>query len=229
MEHTNLKSWADDDRPRERLLQHGAAALSDVELLAILLRTGTRQQTVVELAREMLHSVQNNLDELGKLGVSDLCKNFKGIGQTKAVTLLAALELGRRRKAAESLQRPQMCSSIDINNFFQPKIADLPHEEFWLMTMNRNRRVIATHCLSKGGVSTTAVDVKMVLKTAIDQLASCIAICHNHPSGNINPSEQDVQLTQKIDNACRQLDIKLLDHIIIGGKKYYSFADNGLI
>lgn len=229
MEHTNLKAWADSDKPREKLLSRGTIALSDTELLAILLRTGTRDETVVELARRILASVQNNLDELGKLDVNALCSNFKGIGQTKAVTLIAALELGRRRKAAEALERPQIGNSNDVAQQFQPLLADLPHEEFWVMTLNQRHRVIDTRCVGKGGVNATLVDKKIVLKMAIEQLASAIVLCHNHPSGNLQPSPNDTQLTRQIADACRLLDIRLLDHVIIGGKGHYSFADNGLL
>ncbi len=229
MEHTNLKAWADSDKPREKLLSRGTIALSDTELLAILLRTGTRDETVVELARRILASVQNNLDELGKLDVNALCSNFKGIGQTKAVTLIAALELGRRRKTAEALERPQIGNSDDVAQQFQPLLADLPHEEFWVMTLNQRHRVIDTRCVGKGGVNATLVDKKIVLKMAIEQLASAIVLCHNHPSGNLQPSPNDTQLTRQIADACRLLDIRLLDHVIIGGKWHYSFADNGLL
>ncbi len=229
MEHTNLKAWADSDKPREKLLSRGTIALSDTELLAILLRTGTRDETVVELARRILASVQNNLDELGKLDVNALCSNFKGIGQTKAVTLIAALELGRRRKTAEALERPQIGNSDDVAQQFQPLLADLPHEEFWVMTLNQRHRVIDTRCVGKGGVNATLVDKKIVLKMAIEQLASAIVLCHNHPSGNLQPSPNDTQLTRQIADACRLLDIRLLDHVIIGGKGHYSFADNGLL
>lgn len=229
MEHANLKSWADGDKPREKLLRHGTAALSNAELLAILLRTGTRDETVVELARRILASVRNNLDELGKLGVDELRKNFKGIGETKAVTLIAALELGRRRKAAQALERPQITDSNDVARHFQPLLADLPHEEFWVMTLNRQHKIIDTRCVGKGGVSATAIDTKIILKMAVEQLASAVVLCHNHPSGNLQPSRQDAETTQRIANACLQLDMRLLDHVIIGGRGYYSFADEGLL
>lgn len=227
MEHANLKSWADSDKPREKLMRHGTAALSDTELLAILLRTGTRDETVVELARRILASVQNNLDELGKLGVNELRKNFKGIGETKAITLIAALELGRRRKESQALERPQIGNSHDVARYFQPLLADLPHEEFWAMTLNRQHRIIDARCVGKGGVSATAIDTKIILKMAVEQLASALVLCHNHPSGSLTPSQYDDAITQKMTNACRHLDIQLLDHIIIGGKGHYSFADNG--
>ncbi len=227
MEHSNLKSWADDDKPREKLLRRGISALSDAELLAILLRTGTRDETVVELARRILASVQNNLDELGKLTISTLHKNFKGIGETKAITLIAALELGRRRKLARALERKQMLCSNDIFAHFQPILADLPHEEFWIMTLNRQNKIIDTHCVSKGGMSATIVDTKIIMRHALDQLASALVVCHNHPSGNAKPSNSDVDLTLKLRDACRVLDLQLTDHIIVAGNNYYSFADNG--
>lgn len=225
-QHANLKSWADADKPREKLLKHGTAALSDTELLAILLRTGTTQETVVELARRLLASVHNNLDELGKLTIGTLQKNFKGIGETKAITLIAALELGRRRKLAQALERPQIRCSEDVAHYFQPMLADLPHEEFWTMTLNRQNKVIGTNCISKGGISTTVVDIKLIMRNAIEQLAGGLILCHNHPSGNQQPSTHDQNITAKLKEACQLFDIQLIDHVIIAGKGFYSFADN---
>lgn len=225
-QHANLKSWADADKPREKLLKHGTAALSDTELLAILLRTGTTQETVVELARRLLASVHNNLDELGKLTIGTLQKNFKGIGETKAITLIAALELGRRRKLAQALERPQIRCSEDVAHYFQPMLADLPHEEFWTMTLNRQNKVIGTNCISKGGISTTVVDTKLIMRNAIEQLAGGLILCHNHPSGNQQPSTHDQNITAKLKEACQLFDIQLIDHVIIAGKGFYSFADN---
>ena len=213
-QHANLKSWADADKPREKLLKHGTAALSDTELLAILLRTGTTQETVVELARRLLASVHNNLDELGKLTIGTLQKNFKGIGETKAITLIAALE------------RPQIRCSEDVAHYFQPMLADLPHEEFWTMTLNRQNKVIGTNCISKGGISTTVVDIKLIMRNAIEQLAGGLILCHNHPSGNQQPSTHDQDITAKLKEACQLFDIQLIDHVIIAGKGFYSFADN---
>ncbi len=225
----NLKAWAEEDKPREKLLKKGLNALSDAELLAILLRTGTRNETVVELSRRILNSVLNNLDELGKLSINDLQKGFKGIGQTKAITLIAALELGRRRKLAQTLERTQIRESLDIYHYFEPILADLPHEEFWILLLNRHHKIIQSVCISKGGVAGTVVDIRLIMRHALEQLASSIVICHNHPSGNKNPSEGDRKITQSIKEAGQLMEIQLIDHIIIAGKTYYSFADEGLL
>ena len=225
----NLKAWAEEDKPREKLMQKGLAALTDAELLAILLRTGTREETVVELSRRILNSVSNNLDELGKLTVNELQKGFKGIGQTKAITLIAALELGRRRKLAQSLERLQIHESRDIFNYFEPILSDLPHEEFWILLLNRSNKIINSMCVSKGGVSGTVVDVKIIMRNALEQLASGLVICHNHPSGNKTASDKDRAITKTLKEASKLMDIQLLDHIIIAGKTYCSFADNGIL
>lgn len=225
----NLKAWAEGDKPREKLIQKGLAALSDAELLAILLRTGTRNETVVELARRILSTVSNNLDELGKLTVNDLQKGFKGIGQTKAITLIAALELGRRRKLTQTLERQQISESRDIFNYFEPILSDLPHEEFWILLLNRSNKIIHSVCISKGGVASTVVDIKLIMRSALEHLASGIALCHNHPSGNKTSSEGDRTITRNVKEACKLMDIQLIDHLIIAGKTYYSFADEGVL
>ncbi len=225
----NLKQWADEDKPREKLIHKGISTLTDAELVAILLRTGTREETVVELARRMLSSVNNNLDQLGKLTIHDLQKGFKGIGQTKAITLIAALELGRRRKHAQALEQPQIKESTHIYHYFEPILSDLPHEEFWILLLNRSHKIITSICISKGGIAATVVDIKLILRSAIDQLASSIVLCHNHPSGNRMPSEGDKEVTRKLQEACNWMDIQLIDHIIIAGKYYYSFADEGIL
>lgn len=228
-ERMSLKTWADEDRPREKMLKKGISALSDGELLAILLRTGTRNETVVDLARRVLHTVNNNLDELGKISVQDLCRTFKGIGEAKAITLAAALELGRRRKQAESLERKQIKSSEDAYSYFEPILSDLPHEEFWILLLNRSNKIIESVRIGAGGVAAVVVDVKIIAKEAVMRLASGIILAHNHPSGNVTPSNEDRQITQKAREACNLLDIKLLDHIIVGNNRYYSFANEGII
>lgn len=225
---TKITDWALEDRPREKLLDKGTSGLTDAELLAILINSGTRDKSAVDLGRELLGRVNNNLNSLGKLSISDLT-SIHGIGPARAVTIAAALELGRRRKLAEVPDVPQIRSSKDVADIFQPILADLPHEEFWILFLNRSNRVINRMKLSQGGVSGTVTDVRMVMKRAIEYLASGIIVCHNHPSGNLNPSESDTKITQKIKEAGNLMDIQLLDHLIISDKDYYSFADNGLI
>jgi DNA repair protein RadC len=228
-EHLNIKAWKEEDRPREKLMIHGAKCLSDVELLAIIIGSGNASETAVELSRRILHSVECNLDELGKLEISTLIKNFNGIGNAKAITIAAALELGLRRKLSEPVEKPKILASKDVFEIFYQKMADIPHEEFWMLLLNRANKIIAQVRLTQGGTGQTVVEIPHVLKTAIDKLASGIIVCHNHPSGNIQPSEQDIKITQKLSAACKIVDIALLDHLIVGNNTYYSFADNGLI
>ena len=223
-----ITDWAVEDRPREKLLQKGTSSLSDAELLAILISSGTKEKSAVDLGRELLCMVNNNLNSLGKLTISDLRK-LHGIGPARAVTIAAALELGRRRKLAEVEEVLQIKCSKDVAEIFQPLLSDLSHEEFWILFLNRSNKVINRMKLSQGGISGTVTDVRMVMKKAIEYLASGIIVCHNHPSGNLNPSESDSKITQKIKDAGNLLDIQLLDHIIISEKDYYSFADNGLL
>jgi DNA repair protein RadC len=223
-----ITDWAVEDRPREKLILKGTASLSDAELLAILINSGTKEKSAVDLGRELLNIVNNNLNSLGKLTISDLTK-LNGIGNARAVTISAALELGRRRKLAESPDVLQIKCSKDVADIFQPLLSDLQHEEFWILFLNRSNRVINRMKLSQGGISGTVTDVRMVMKKAIEYLASGIIVCHNHPSGNLNPSESDTKITQKIKEAGNLMDIQLLDHLIISGKDYYSFADNGLL
>ena len=223
-----ITDWAVEDRPREKLIQKGIASLSDAELLAILISSGTKDKSAVDLGRELLSVANNNLNSLGKLTIADL-KKLRGIGTARAVTITAALELGRRRKLTEVQDVPQIRCSKDIADIFQPILSDLLHEEFWILFLNRSNKVINKMKLSQGGISGTVTDVRIVMKTAIEYLASGIIVCHNHPSGNLNPSESDTKITQKIKEAGNLMDIQLLDHIIISDKDYYSFADNGLL
>ncbi|MAX79658.1 MAG: hypothetical protein CL843_05725 [Crocinitomicaceae bacterium] len=224
----SIKSWAEDDKPREKLQNKGRHVLSDAELIAILIGSGTRKISAVELSKNILSSTSNDLHALGKLSVEDLMK-FKGIGEAKAITIVAALELGRRRKAAEREERIIIRSSNDAYQIFSPKMIDLPHEEFWIMSLNRANKVMGLHNISRGGVSGTIADSKIIYKTALNDLASSIILCHNHPSGNIRPSESDLQLTKKLKQAGKVLDISVLDHLIIGDERYYSFADEGML
>jgi DNA repair protein RadC len=223
-----ITDWAVEDRPREKLIQNGTSSLSDAELLAILISSGTKEKSAVDLGRELLGIVNNNLNSLGKLTIADL-KKLHGIGTARAVTIVAALELGRRRKLAEVPDVPQIRCSKDVADIFQPLLSDLLHEEFWILFLNRSNKVINRMKLSQGGISGTVTDVRMVMKKAIEYLASGIIVCHNHPSGNLNPSESDTKITQKIKEAGNLMDIQLLDHLIISDKEYYSFADNGLL
>ncbi len=223
-----ITEWAIEDRPREKLIRQGTTNLSDAELLAILISSGTRDRSAVDLGRELLNNVNNNLNRLGKLTIADL-KKIRGIGTARAVTIAAALELGRRRKLAEPPDFPQIKCSQDVADIFQPLLSDLVHEEFWILFLNRSNKVIDRMRLSQGGISGTVTDVRMVMKKAIEYLASGIIVCHNHPSGNLNPSESDTKITKKIKEAGSLMDIQLLDHLIISEKDYYSFADNGLI
>jgi len=220
MENSSLKAWAEADRPREKMLHQGRHTLTDSELLAVLIRSGTRQETAVELSRRILAGVDNDLTRLSRLSVSELSE-FKGMGNVKALTVIAALELGRRRRIAEA--------SKDVAEMFLADLADLNYEEFWILLLNRANKVIIKHQVSKGGVTGTVVDPKMVFKKAVDCMASGIILCHNHPSGNLTPSDADISLTRKLTDAGRLLDIQVLDHIIIAGEKYYSFADEGKI
>jgi DNA repair protein RadC len=223
-----ITDWAVEDRPREKLYSKGTSSLSDAELLAILIGSGTRNRSAVDLGRELLSLVGNNLNSLGKLSISDLRK-IRGIGNARAVTIAAALELGRRRKLAEMPDYPQIKCSHDVFDLLAPLLSDISHEEFWILFLNRSNKVVNRMKLSQGGISGTVTDVRIVMKQAIENLASWIIVCHNHPSGNLNPSESDTRITQKIKEACTLMDIQLLDHLIITDKDYYSFADNGLI
>lgn len=223
-----ITDWAAGDRPREKLIEKGTSSLSDAELLGILISSGTKDKSAVDLGRELLCMANNNLNNLAKLSVSDLRK-LHGIGPARAVTIAAALELGRRRKMAEVQETIQIRASKDVADIFQPLLSDLSHEEFWILYLNRSNKVISKMKLSQGGVSGTVTDVRIVMKKAVELLASGIILCHNHPSGNLNPSDADSKITQKIKEAGSFMDIQLLDHLIISDKDYYSFADNGLI
>ena len=223
-----IKSWAAEDRPREKLLMKGREVLTDAELLAILIGSGSRKETAVELCKKILLRADNNLNELGKLGVSDLME-FRGIGEAKAITIVAALELGRRRRSAEVKKRQQISSSQDVFELFQPILGDLSHEEFWVIYLNRSNKIIGKDRISIGGVAGTVADVKIIFKKAITSTASGIIACHNHPSGNLRPSNADIQLTQKMVEAGKILEVSLLDHLIITDSSYYSFADEGMM
>ena len=224
----SIKDWSLEDRPREKLLSKGISSLSDAELIAIIIGSGTRDESAVELSKRILGSVQHNLNELGKLSVDDLQK-YKGIGEAKAIGIVAALELGRRRKLSEIIDRQKITSSHDIYEIFHPLLADLPHEEFWIVLLNRSNKIIERQKISQGGISGTVTDVRLILRMALEKLASSLILCHNHPSGNQQPSEADISITQKVKESGKLMDISLLDHIIITDGSYYSFADEGIL
>jgi DNA repair protein RadC len=224
----SIKEWSLEDRPREKLLNKGISTLSDAELIAIIIRMGTRDESAVELSKRILNSVENNLNELGKLSVEDLQK-YKGMGEAKAIGIVAALELGRRRKLSEGVNRSKIGSSSDIYDIFHPLLADLPNEEFWIILLNRSNKIIDRQKISQGGISGTVTDIRIILKMALEKLASSLILCHNHPSGNPKPSEADISITKKIKESGKLMDISLLDHIIVTDGNYFSFADEGII
>ena len=228
MEKLSIKSWALDDRPREKLVAKGKSVLSDAELMAILIGSGNRQESAVALSQRMLQSVEGNINELAKLSIEKLM-TFKGIGEAKAVNIIAALELGKRRQLENLLEKPKIGGSKDVFNLMQPVIGDLSHEEFWVLFLNNSNKVLAKQQVSKGGMTATVVDIRLLFKQALELFSVAIIVCHNHPSGKLKPSEADIQLTQKIKNAGNTLDIKLLDHLIITEKAYFSFADEGVL
>ncbi len=224
----SIKVWAEEDRPREKLMIKGRHALTDAELLAILLGSGSRNESAIGLAQKILAHANNDLSTLAKMSAIDLQK-IKGIGEAKALNIMAALELGRRRKEISSLLKPQMNTSKDVFNELEGVYKDLQHEEFWVLFLNRANRIIAKKCLSRGGINGTVVDIRLLMKSAIDMLTSGIIISHNHPSGNLYPSEEDLAMTRKCKQACEYLDIRLLDHLIVADDKYYSFQENGVL
>ena len=224
----SIKHWSEDDRPREKLLNKGRAALSDAELVAILIGSGSRNESAVDLCKRILASVDNNLSELGKLSVQQLMA-FRGIGEAKAITIAAAMELGRRRRGEEALERKKITSSASVFELMQPIIGELQHEEFWIIYLNNSNKVIQKQQLSKGGITGTLVDVRLVLKQALELNATALILAHNHPSGTLKPSEADKQITQKLKVAAESMDIKVLDHLIITEKAYFSFADEALL
>ena len=223
-----IKDWNEDDRPREKLLNKGKGALSNTELIAILIGSGSRNESAVELSKRILISVNNNLNELAKLSVDDLIK-FKGIGEAKAISIITALELGRRRILEEALEKLKITGSKSVFNVMQPILGELQHEEFWIIYLNNANKIQLKTQMSKGGITGTIVDIRLVFKKAIELSATGIILCHNHPSGALKPSASDLSLTKKIKNGGEVLDIKVLDHLIITEKDYFSFADENMI
>ncbi|WP_452602155.1 RadC family protein [Pontimicrobium sp. MEBiC06410] len=224
----SIKNWSEGDQPREKLLNKGKEVLSDAELVAILIGSGNKHESAVDLCKRILASVNNNLSELGKLTTKQLM-NFNGIGEAKAVSIVAALELGRRRRGSEALDRKKITSSRSVFELMQPIIGELPHEEFWIIYVNNSNKVIQKNQLSKGGITGTLVDVRLALKIALEVGAIGIVLAHNHPSGTLSPSKADIALTKKLKLASESLDIKVLDHLIITEKSYFSFADSNLL
>lgn len=224
-----IKYWSPEDRPREKLLLKGKGALSDAELIAILLGSGTTTQSAVDIAKKILHTTDNNLHELARLSVSDLTK-MKGIGEARALSIIAALELGRRRKEQDGVAlKPKVICAADAFHLIKADLMDIPHEAFWILLLNRANRLIKKIQVSQGGVHGTVADPRIIFKLAIEAVASGIVLAHNHPSGSLTPSEQDITLTRKIREGAGLLEIHVLDHLIIAGQNYYSFADEGLL
>ena len=224
----SIRNWALEDRPREKMLLKGIQTLSDSELLALLIGSGIRNSSALDLARQVLNMVGNNLDKLGKYSISDLRK-LKGIGQARAISIVAALELGRRRNLSDSPDELKIKSSSDVFGLLGPVLSDLSHEEFWLLLLNRSNKILSKHKISQGGITGTVTDIRMILKLALDNLATGLILCHNHPSGNLQPSEADISITRRIKESAALMDISLLDHVIVAGKTYFSLADENMI
>ena len=223
-----LRDWSPQDLPREKLIHKGKSALSDAELISLLLGTGTRTTSSVELGKRVLHHANNSLHELARMTVKDLIR-VSGIGRIKAMSIVAALELGRRRRELSPEARPRLSKSADAVDLLKPVLLDIPHEEFWIILVNRANRFIRIAQVSQGGVAGTVADPKIIFKMALEELASGIILAHNHPSGNLSASQADIELTRKLSAGARLLEIQVLDHIILAGQKYFSFADEGLM
>jgi len=226
--HLNIKALAEDDRPREKLLNFGRQALSDSELIAIVLGSGNRTESAVQLAQRMLSDHQNNINQLAKLSLTELRK-YRGVGIVKAINIAAAFELGRRRNQSDSLDKIKITSSFVAYQILQKYLSDLPHEEFWILVLDRANQVIKEVCLSKGGIAGTVIDTRMVCRIAIEHHASGIVIAHNHPSGETVASQQDISITKKLKEALLLFEVSLVDHLIIGDQKYLSFLDNNML
>ena len=221
-----IKNWSEEDRPREKLILKGKSSLSDAELIAILIGSGSLEKSAVELSRYVLKEVNNDLGELAKLSVNDL-KKYKGIGEAKALSIISALELGRRRKDTEPLKKEKIVSSKDIYDLMKPHLMDLDHEEFWVVLLNRANIVLKKAVVSSGGISGTVADPRLIFKAALENMASAVILVHNHPSGNPKPSDADLVITRKMKDAGKLLEIPVLDHLIFTDSDYYSFADAG--
>lgn len=227
MDNFPITNWSEDDKPREKLMLKGKSVLSDAELIAILIGSGNRNESAVDLSKRILGSIDNNLNALGKLTIPQLIK-FKGIGEAKAISIIAAMELGRRRRIEDVVELTKITSSQIIFQIMQPIIGELPHEEFWIIYLNNSNKVISKSQLSKGGITGTLVDTRLVFKVALEMGATSLILCHNHPSGALIPSDADKLITKKLKLAGDSLDVKVLDHLIITETKYYSFVDEGI-
>lgn len=228
MQKLNINQWAEEDRPREKLMRLGPSALTDAELLAILVGSGSTKEDAVTLMRHILADCNNNLNTLGKLTIRDLCK-YNGVGEAKAITILAACELGKRRQSGKPEERPDLGTATLIYNYMHPQLQDLDVEEFWLLLMNQNHRLIKQIRISHGGITETAVDIRIIIREAVLANATMLAICHNHPSGSLRPSSMDNDLTTSIQRACQLMRIKFLDHVIITDGAYYSYCETGRV
>lgn len=226
--YSSIKNWAEEDRPREKMIEKGPEALSNAELLAILIGSGTTKKSAVELMKEVMDSCENRLSRLGIMSLEELMM-FSGIGQAKAVTIKAAAEIGRRRANENINDLCQICNSDDVYKIMYPHMRDIIHEEFWALLLNQNSRILKKVKLSSGGMTDTAVDIRMLMKEALINGATQLIVCHNHPSGSTRPSKEDISLTEKIKEASRLLTIRLVDHVIVTDGAYYSFAEKGKI
>jgi len=224
----SIKSLAEDDRPREKFLLKGKPAVSDSELLAIIMGSGNREESAVELARRILNSVENNWHRLSHLSIKDLTK-FKGVGEAKAISIATALEIGNRKSQQEVLERQQISSSKDAFEILQPHLSDLQTEEFWAIFLNHQNKILYKTCLFRGGIASSVADVRVIFKTALEHLSTQIIVAHNHPAGSLKPSKEDISITQKIKEAGKLLDIELLDHLILTQNNFFSFKDEGLL
>ena len=228
MDKLNINQWAEEDRPREKLMRLGPSALTDAELLAILVGSGSTKEDAVTLMRHILADCNNNLNTLGKLTIRDLCR-YNGVGEAKAITILAACELGKRRQSGKPEERPDLGTATLIYNYMHPQLQDLDVEEFWLLLMNQNHRLIKQIRISHGGITETAVDIRIIIREAVLANPTMLAICHNHPSGSLRPSSMDNDLTTSIQRACQLMRIKFLDHVIITDGAYYSYCETGRV
>ncbi len=229
MDYTSIKHWSEDDRPREKMLLKGRKVLSDSELLAIIIGSGSRGESAVDLSKRILRDHGDNFNELGKISIKELINKYRGIGEAKAINIVAALELGRRRSESTPTERKKISSSKDAYLVLAPYLEDLYTEEFYVILLSRNNTVIRVENISKGGINATVVDVRVVLKVALEYNATSIILAHNHPSGSLKPSQPDIQITQKLKNGSAFLDLSITDHLIIGNQSYYSFADEGIL
>ena len=228
MEKLNINQWAEEDRPREKLERLGAQALSDAELLAILIGSGSPKEDAVSLMKRILNDCNNNLNTLGKKSIHDLCQ-YNGVGPAKAITIMAACELGKRRQEEKAEERPDVGTATLIYNHMHPTLQDKDVEEFWILLMNQNHRLIKKMCIAHGGISEVSVDIRIIIREAVLANATILAVCHNHPSGSLVPSRMDNDLTHSIQNACKLMRIRFLDHVIVTDGAYYSYHEEGLV